>query len=864
MTATKVAYVRPTDGPRGRLTFPEGGEPLTYHAQNLQIQEGFYRVTFKYGRSVVFIDKLVPCPPSEIGTLRQVLRTIPRISQAVRDRLAERLAGLPDDEAIERLGEPAFLRGVPGIGAASAELIAKTVGKQSKTERDLLAALGRYCVEADVSQAWYAYLLGYFEHYARGDRPGKVSLTDLARNPYLLHRVQRDRRAKDYLKQNHNLAPGRKLSFDAIDEAVLKSNPKWRYHRARVVEYALRVVEEAQNDGHTVVDLDDVVARLRAVGIGYVVRELDDEAADEMSAEAVRRLASQSRDLENVRFKRADGTEDWGVCTAEARRWHDGIVGGLKALLSKGPLLSKAETEKQLRTALRAAGVDLTAEQKNALKNAFGSRCSTIAGGAGTGKTTVSQAYLNGALLARTSREHENPLTRETKKRTGHHVYVLAPTGVAAQRIRNGLRLVDDVVHPQGVRVREEVAPAKISHVENDTDRESPVKRFLKQGKVFLGTLHAFLGYRGGQTYLLPAPHPAVIFVDEMSMVDEEVLYHLLRWVKKCDEASVPVSVLFAGDDNQLPPVGPGFPFRDMMGNSYGATVPVTRLTEVKRQAIGSMIAKASQDVLASRLPPSPRDYAAWGIDYNAVDFAWHDRAEMNGMPIPELLRNYAGYLTGRFGSASNPVRQRDIQVILPLRNPSSVEPDAAYTKGLNAELQAEFARASGAELVEYKARREEDGPTWSVTFALGDKVVHTGENGYAHGKQAETINRGSIGEVVFLNDDRIEVLYPWLDRPTVYAGALGAGKLDLAYAITGHSSQGSEFDYALVVLPDHAAINPRTNESLVDRGWLYTAVTRGKGHLMLVASAHRVAHAVGHSSGLSRNTLLARELLRI
>ena len=472
-----------------------------------------------------------------------------------------------------------------------------------------------------------------------------------------------------------------------------------------------------------------------------------------------------------------------------------------------------------------------------------------------THNTTIAQCYLSGILQARRARQWKNPLTKRAQKRTGHNIYILAPTGVATQRIRNGLALEEDEVLNNGLRRKRTISLRRASS-HGIEERMT----HLDNGDVYIGTLHSFLGYKGSGFFDIPPPHPSIIYIDEASMIDCEVMYHLARYMLRCIEENVSISVLFSGDHHQLPPVGPGYPFRDLMGNAFGASIPITELTEVKRQEKGSMIAHAADNVKHVRIVPSPRDYASWGIPYDEADFVWHDPAEMPGMQVTDILTNYAAYLTR---TRTRPVDVRDIQVILPLRNQSRVEPEAPHTRALNQALQQHY---SGGNVFSLPARRSDDSDLFMAHFAVGDKVIHVGENGYTGGP--EPINRGSIGFIRSItqkdDDVRVDVAYPWLEDTVRYCEPAQVGQLDLAYAITGHASQGSEYDFVLITLPARAGMNPRTGESMVDRNWLYTTLTRGKKHVMLIAPTFRLQNAVGQSSGQARNTLLALELLRI
>lgn len=289
-----------------------------------------------------------------------------------------------------------------------------------------------------------------------------------------------------------------------------------------------------------------------------------------------------------------------------------------------------------------------------------------------------------------------------------------------------------------------------------------------------------------------------LLVVDEMSMVDVPLMNHLLKAVP------AEAHLLLVGDVDQLPSVGPGMVLRDIIDSSV---VPVVRLTEVFRQAAHSRIITNAHRINEGLMPELP---PAEGLS----DFYFLQRQEPEAI-VETLLELASRRVPAKF--KLDPVM--DIQVLTPMNRGSlgGVE--------LNTRLQSVLnpARAGEAAVEKFGSR-----------FTPRDKVIQT-QNNY----EKEVFN-GDIGQVTAIDPEERELRVRFDQREVVY----DFGELDelaLAYAITIHKSQGSEFPAVIIPLATQHYL-------LLQRNLVYTAVTRGKRLVMLVGQGKALSLAVANN----------------
>ena len=303
-----------------------------------------------------------------------------------------------------------------------------------------------------------------------------------------------------------------------------------------------------------------------------------------------------------------------------------------------------------------------------------------------------------------------------------------------------------------------------------------------------------------------------LLVIDETSMVDVPLIAQLLRAVP--DRAAV----IIVGDADQLPSVGPGQVLADIIASGI---VPVTRLTEIFRQAARSRIITNAHLVNRGHMPELTL------AKDDETDFYFIDASEPEDAmsKIVELVKTR---IPRRFGL--DPIR--DIQVLCPMQR------GGVGARSLNVELQKALNSGStGQPSVE----------RFGYTYRVGDKVMQT-ENDY----EKEVFN-GDIGFVTAIDTDANEIMINFDGRTVTY----GFGELDeimLCYATTIHKSQGSE--YPAVVIPIMMQ-----HYMMLERNLLYTGITRGQKLVVLVGQKKAVGIAVRGSKDRGRWSKLRERL---
>jgi exodeoxyribonuclease V alpha subunit len=300
-----------------------------------------------------------------------------------------------------------------------------------------------------------------------------------------------------------------------------------------------------------------------------------------------------------------------------------------------------------------------------------------------------------------------------------------------------------------------------------------------------------------------------LLVVDETSMVDVVLMNQLVRAVpaRAC--------LVLVGDVDQLPSVGPGTVLADVINSK---ALAVVRLTEIFRQAGQSWIVRAAHRVHEGELPESAPPGQG---DFYFVE------AESPEAILDRLVTMVRDRIPARFGL--DPLR--DVQVLTPMNRTD------LGARNLNTRLQAVF----------NPPRPGPEVQRFGWTFRVGDKVLQT-VNDY----QKEVFN-GDIGRVAAIDEGQHELTVAFEGRQVVY----DFGELDelaLAYAMSVHRSQGSE--YPAVVIPLHTQ-----HYLMLQRNLLYTGITRGKKLVVLVGSRGALAAAVQRQDTSRRCTALARRL---
>ena len=407
-----------------------------------------------------------------------------------------------------------------------------------------------------------------------------------------------------------------------------------------------------------------------------------------------------------------------------------------------------ARWKQMLQKAQQGSGITYSRQQLEATEEALSSGLLLITGGPGTGKTTI----LNGIL--------------SLYSQMGLKVALAAPTGRAAKRLTEVTGEEASTIH----RLLEAGIDPHTGKMFFARDEENPLK-------------------------------VDAVIVDEMSMVDIQLLGSLLRAIPGGKR------LILVGDPDQLPPVGPGFPFSDCLRSKV---LPAVRLTEIFRQAQESLIVMNAHRINCGQMPElrdRTRDF-----------FFLPCRSE------EEVAQTVAGLCTTRLPKNMG-IPSDQIQVLTPTRK------GAVGTWGLNGLLQSQLNPPQPAK----KERKFGE-----FSFREGDRVMQIRNNYDIMWKATDSatigtgIFNGDIGTITAIdfNEETLTIVF---DGREAQYDFTQLNELEPAYAMTVHKSQGSE--YRAVIL---CAWNG--SPYLLSRSVLYTAVTRAKELLIIVGREETVA----------------------
>ncbi|KYO67978.1 SF1B family DNA helicase RecD2 [Thermovenabulum gondwanense] len=396
----------------------------------------------------------------------------------------------------------------------------------------------------------------------------------------------------------------------------------------------------------------------------------------------------------------------------------------------------------------KSAGVKLAEKQRQALFKAAENRIIIITGGPGTGKTTLIKCL--------------NEFFRRRKMK----VALCAPTGRAAKRIAEATSCKAFTLH-----------------------------RLLEYGQDNLGNFA-----RSKENPL----EEDVIIVDEMSMVDVSLMYHLLSALKE------DARIILVGDKDQLPSVGPGCVLRDLIACGKIETI---FLDQIFRQAGDSLIAVNAHRINKGYIPYLNRKNSDFFL--------------LQAESPEEILKRIIELVCERIPAFGNYSPMEDIQVITPMKK------TLIGVENLNKNLQ---------EVLNPKGQNKKELIYKGTVFRQSDRVMQI-KNNY----QKDVFN-GDIGKIVDIKKEgEIVVVYQDMEgEKEVAYKKEEIEELTLAYALSVHKSQGSE--YPVVVMPISFA-----HYSMLDRNLLYTAVTRAKKLLVLVGTKQALFYAVKNVKNIKR-----------
>ena len=404
--------------------------------------------------------------------------------------------------------------------------------------------------------------------------------------------------------------------------------------------------------------------------------------------------------------------------------------------------------DRMIRAVAKQSGITYSEEQTQAIREAATSGVLLITGGPGTGKTTI----LNGIL----------ELLGQMQLKT----LLAAPTGRAAKRLTEVTGEEASTIH----RLLEASIDPHTGKMFFVRDEDNPLKA-------------------------------DAVIVDEMSMVDVELLASLLR--------AIPAGkrLILVGDPDQLPPVGPGFPFNDMLRSGV---LPTARLTEIFRQAQQSLIVMNAHRVNRGEMPE---------LRVTNSDFFFMRRQREDA--VLQLIRDLC---TTRLPKNMG-IPADQIQVLSPTRK------GGAGTGELNRMLQAALNPPSQ----EKKEKQFGD-----YIFREGDRVMQIRNNYDIIWKKTDGsavgtgIFNGDVGVIAAIDPAAQTLTVVYDDREATY-DFTQLNELEPAYAMTVHKSQGSEYRCVILTCWNGSPY-------LLSRSVLYTAITRARELLIIVGREETVA----------------------
>lgn len=507
------------------------------------------------------------------------------------------------------------------------------------------------------------------------------------------------------------------------------------------------------------------------------VRQAISEKVAGCDIDKAMRLAKRAGLIRKTRTNSIDGPPvDGGreIWVADWESWHEEDV--------SAALIDRLAHARQT-TLLGFTSGDCTDHQIENLRIALSREIGIFCGGPGTGKTHAVSRLIVSA------------------QRAGMRVIVGCPTGMARKRILECLNKTQASVG---------------GHLKN----------------IFVGTWHG-LGAGGGEGGFIepiPCDHNTLVVGDESSMCDQSQMYAILNaYGISCG------GLLLVGDPDQLPPVGAGSPFVDMINSGV---VPVGRLTEVHRNKGGA--------VLACHAIRRGRPFS-----FNDEDFLLSKAGTPDEMADAVLNQVSAARLHGL-----DPIN--DIQVICAVN-----EGHAAARYELNLAIQG-LVNAGGE-------------PVGDTRFRIGDKVVcrkNAWFEGFDFNNKVTRIRmcNGEIGIICGFDQKTVSIKTQdggGLVAPIAGFRKSGSTKKDgdteqpvkfeLGYAISGHASQGSEWPRTIVVL------DPTAKASRVaGREWLTTVITRHRDLVICIGQEETAKRMAGRSCINKRKTFLAEGLRRL
>ena len=319
-----------------------------------------------------------------------------------------------------------------------------------------------------------------------------------------------------------------------------------------------------------------------------------------------------------------------------------------------------------------------------------------------------------------------------------------------------------------------------------------------------------------------------VIIIDEASMIDIMLMNSLLKAIK------LGTRVIIVGDVDQLPSVGPGNVLRDLINSKF---INVVRLKEIFRQGKESMIIVNAHKINNGEMPY---------LNKKGGDFFFDARDE-----VENILSTILDLVNRRLPSFNSKWSKIwDIQVLSPTRK------GLLGVDNLNNEIQA---------ILNPSSKDKKEKQVRDIVFREGDKVMQIQNNyslewhrigGDGENKGVGVFN-GDMGYIETIDEERKVLSVVFDDERRVIYEFMFLDELELAYAITIHKSQGSEFK--VVVMPTFMG-----SAFLMNRNILYTGITRAKELVVVVGNQRSLQYMVNNTNNMERYSSLKERIMDI
>ncbi|WP_050616799.1 SF1B family DNA helicase RecD2 [Bacillus testis] len=531
-------------------------------------------------------------------------------------------------------------------------------------------------------------------------------------------------------------------------------------HSDRIKAGCLYTIEtQCQQEGHVYVEAEELLQKVQALLEGNKRDSIDFQAISQQLIE----LAEEKKVV----------IEDKRIYAPSLYYSEKGIATNIKRIMEQTEykdafpesefLLALGKLEERLE-------VEYASAQKEAIETALMSPMMLLTGGPGTGKTTVIKG-----IVELYSELHGVSMDPHAYKDKDPFPFVLAaPTGRAAKRMAESTGL-----------------PAV--------------------------TIHRLLGWNGSEGFSYDEENPIegrIVIIDEVSMVDTWLAHQLLKALPEH------VQVIFVGDEDQLPSVGPGQVLKDLLESEC---IPTIRLESIYRQADGSSIIELAHEIKKGRLPAN--------ITLQQKDrsfFSCHTGQIMD--VVEQVVRN----------AKNKGYKAKDLQVLAPMyRGPAGID-------ALNKLIQEIY-------------NPNPDGSRREIAF--GDIVYRVGDKVLQLVNQPESnVFNGDMGEIISIsyakeNTEKQDLLYVSYDGIEVAYTKQDLTQITHAYCCSIHKSQGSEFP--IVILPV-----VKSYYRMLRRKLIYTAITRSKQFLILCGEEDALRMGVERTQDHERNTTLQQQLI--